>query len=91
MQVKRFTEGGIVVDIDLEKIFDRINHDILMARLAKQIKDKRLLKITPRFLETGMMMHEVYTDIYLCYQNLEFRQGVRGYWQVQEKDGGDYP
>jgi RNA-directed DNA polymerase len=46
---------GIVVDIDLEKFFDRVNHDILMARLARRIGDKRLLKIVRRFLEAGMM------------------------------------
>ena len=44
-----------VVDIDLEKFFDRLNHDILMARLARRIGDKRLLKIVRRFLEAGMM------------------------------------
>ena len=46
---------GIVVDIDLEKFFDRVNHDILMSRLARRIGDKRLLKIVRRFLEAGMM------------------------------------
>lgn len=45
----------IVVDIDLEKFFDRVNHDILMSRLARRIKDKRLLKIIRRFLEAGIM------------------------------------
>lgn len=53
---------GIVVDIDLERFFDRVNHDILMSRLAKRIKDKRLLKITRRFLEAGMMMHGIHRD-----------------------------
>ncbi|MCP4308397.1 MAG: group II intron reverse transcriptase/maturase, partial [bacterium] len=48
-------ERGIVVDLDLEKFFDRVNHDILMARLARCIGDKRLLGLTRRFLETGMM------------------------------------
>jgi RNA-directed DNA polymerase len=46
---------GIVVDLDLEKFFDRVNHDILMARLARRIDDKRLLMIVRRFLEAGMM------------------------------------
>ena len=46
---------GIVVDIDLEKFFDRVNHDILMSRLARRIGDKRLLKIVRRFLQAGMM------------------------------------
>lgn len=45
----------IVVDIDLEKFFDRVNHDILMSRLARKIKDKRLLKIIRGFLEAGIM------------------------------------
>lgn len=46
----------IVVDIDLEKFFDRVNHDILMSRLAKLVKDKRLLRIIRRFLVAGIMM-----------------------------------
>ncbi len=39
-----------VVDIDLEKFFDRVNHYRLMARIAKAIADKRVLKLTRRFL-----------------------------------------
>lgn len=50
---------GIVVDIDLEKFFDRVNHDILMARLARRVTDKRLLRLTQRFLEAGMMQNGV--------------------------------
>ena len=46
---------GIVADLDLEKFFDRVNHDILMARLARRIGDKYLLRIVRRFLEAGMM------------------------------------
>ena len=49
----------IVVDLDLEKFFDRVNHDILMARLARRIGDKRLLRIIRRFLEVGMMQNGV--------------------------------
>ena len=44
-----------VVDIDLEKFFDRVNHDVLMARLAYRVKDSRVLKLTRRFLEAGTM------------------------------------
>ncbi len=44
-----------MVDLDLETFFDRVNHDILMARLARRIGDKRLLRIVRRFLEAGMM------------------------------------
>jgi len=45
----------IVVDLDLEKFFDRVNHDVLMARLARRIGDKDLLRIIRRFLKAGMM------------------------------------
>lgn len=49
----------VVVDLDLEKFFDRVNHDVLMARLARRIGDRRLLRIVRRFLEAGMMQHGV--------------------------------
>ena len=45
----------VVVDFDLEKFFDRVNHDVLMSRLARHVTDKRLLRIVRRFLEVGMM------------------------------------
>src|SRR5229473_8546535 len=44
-----------VVDIDLEKFFDRVNHDVLMSRLARRIKDKRVLRLIRRYLQAGMM------------------------------------
>jgi len=44
-----------VVDFDLEKFFDRVNHDILMSRLARHIGDRRLLRLIRRFLQAGMM------------------------------------
>jgi len=46
---------GTVVDIDLEKFFDRVNHDRLMARLATRIGDKRMLKLIRAFLTAGVM------------------------------------
>ena len=54
---KEYVAGGrgIVVDVDLEKFFDRVNHDLLMSRLARRVSDKRLLRIVRRFLEAGMM------------------------------------
>jgi RNA-directed DNA polymerase len=45
-----------VVDLDLEKFFDRVNHDILMSRVARRIDDKRLLKLIRRYLEAGIML-----------------------------------
>lgn len=49
----------VVVDIDISKFFDRVNHDILMARLARHVTDKRVLRIVRRFLEAGMMREGV--------------------------------
>src|SRR3989304_2083041 len=44
-----------VVDIDLEKFFDRVNHDMLMARVARVVKDKRVLKLIRAYLNSGVM------------------------------------
>ena len=44
-----------VVDIDLEKFFDRVNHDRLMAAIARRVSDKRMLKLIRAFLESGVM------------------------------------
>jgi RNA-directed DNA polymerase len=54
---QQYVEQGYrwVVDIDLEKFFDRVNHDKLMGKLAKRIPDKRLLKIIRAFLNAGVM------------------------------------
>jgi RNA-directed DNA polymerase len=46
---------GFTVDIDLEKFFDRVNHDMLMARIAKRVEDKRLLRLIRAFLNAGVM------------------------------------
>ena len=42
-----------VVDMDLEKFFDRVNHDILMSRVARKVKDKRVLRLIRRYLQAG--------------------------------------
>ena len=47
---------GIAVDIDLEKFFDRVQHDVLMARVARQVKDRRVLQLIGRFLRAGLML-----------------------------------
>jgi RNA-directed DNA polymerase len=56
-QAQRYiAEGnGWVVDLDLEKFFDRVNHDKLMGQIAKRIEDKRLLKLIRAFLNAGVM------------------------------------
>ena len=50
---------GVVVDVDLEQFFDRVNHDLLMARLARYVRDKRLLGLIRRFLQAGLLRHGV--------------------------------
>ena len=56
-QARRYVAEGRrwVVDLDLEKFFDRVNHDVLMSRLARRISDKRVLGLIRRYLQAGMM------------------------------------
>jgi RNA-directed DNA polymerase len=57
-QAQRYINEGynVVVDLDLEKFFDRVNHDKLMYLLAKRISDKRILKLIRAYLESGVML-----------------------------------
>jgi RNA-directed DNA polymerase len=51
-----------VVDIDLAKFFDEVNHDLLMARIAKKVRDKNVLKLIRRYLQAGIMKDGVVWD-----------------------------
>ena len=63
-QAQEYTQAGYewVVDIDLEKFFDRVNHDMLMARVAREVKDKRVLKLIRAYLNSGVMVNGVVMD-----------------------------
>jgi RNA-directed DNA polymerase len=56
-QAREYVTQGYrwIVDIDLEKFFDRVNHDILMSRIARKVKDKRVLRLIRRYLQAGIM------------------------------------
>jgi group II intron reverse transcriptase/maturase len=60
-RAQRYVQEGRrwVVDVDVEKFFDRVNHDVLMGRLAKRIEDKRVLGLIRRYLEAGVMVNGV--------------------------------
>jgi RNA-directed DNA polymerase len=59
-QVKGFIKAGcqFVVDLDLEKFFDTVNHDVLMARVARKVDDKLLLGLIGRYLRAGVLIGE---------------------------------
>ena len=66
LQAQRHVQDGygVVVDVDLEKFFDRVNHDVLMDRLAKRIGDKAVLRLIRRYLEAGILDHGVVMERY---------------------------
>lgn len=57
LQAQRYAQDGfwVVVDVDLEKFFGQVNHDILMDRLTKRIADKAVLQLIRRYLQAGIM------------------------------------
>lgn len=57
LRAREYVQAGRqwVVDIDLEKFFDRVNHDMLMSRMARQVDDDRVLKLIRGYLEAGLM------------------------------------
>jgi RNA-directed DNA polymerase len=61
LRAQAYVQDGrsFVVDIDLEKFFDRVNHDILMGRLAKRIADSRVLRLIRRYLNAGILANGV--------------------------------
>lgn len=61
---QRYVQEGRrwVVDVDLEKFFDRVNHDVLMERLSRRISDRRVLALVRRYLEAGVMAHGVVVE-----------------------------
>lgn len=63
-EAQRYIQQGCtwVVDVDLERFFDRVNHDVLMGKLATKVADRRMLRILRRFLEAGMMRDGVVFD-----------------------------
>lgn len=63
-RAQSYLEDGYkwVVDMDLEKFFDRVNHDVLMSRVARRVKDKRLLKLIRAFLNAGVLEDGLFSD-----------------------------
>jgi len=60
-QVRRWAKQGhrVAVDLDLTKFFDRVQHDVLMARVSRKVKDKRVLALIGRYLRAGVMVEGV--------------------------------
>jgi len=63
-EAQRYVQGGKrwVVDVDVEKFFDRVNHDVLLGRLARRISDRRVLRLIRRYLIAGVMVSGVVAE-----------------------------
>ena len=66
LRAQGYVQAGrrMVVDVDLEKFFDRVNHDVLMDRLSKRIGDRAVLKLIRRYLQVGIMSNGVAMERY---------------------------
>jgi RNA-directed DNA polymerase len=64
LKAQSYVQSGrkIVVDVDLEKFFDRVNHDVLMSRLEHRIDDSRVLQLIRRYLQAGMFAEGLVLD-----------------------------
>lgn len=64
VEAQRYVQGGRrwVVDVDLEKFFDRVHHDVLMGRVARHIGDRRVLRLIRRYLSAGVLANGVAMD-----------------------------
>ncbi|MEJ8554489.1 reverse transcriptase domain-containing protein [Tepidibacter sp. Z1-5] len=62
LKVKEYMNKGYkyVVDMDLEKFFDSVNHDILMHKVSRRVKDKRVLKLIHLYLKSGIMLNGIF-------------------------------
>jgi hypothetical protein len=71
-QVQAHIKAGyrIAVDLDLKKFFDRVPHDVLMARVARRVRDKRLLALIGRYLRAGVMIEQC------VFLGFTFRRGT---------------
>jgi RNA-directed DNA polymerase len=64
-QVRRFIASGykVAVDMDLEKFFDKVHHDVLMARVARKVHDRRVLALIGRYLRAGVMVEGAHQPV----------------------------
>jgi hypothetical protein len=75
LEAQQYVQAGYrtVVDVDLERFFDRVNHDILMDRLAKRIADKRVLRLIRHYLQSRRAGERVLQGLRGCYAKLALK------------------